>query len=104
MAMQARWGASLVPDEGGKAKDGPAFQGVWNVLAALYEVMHMQDGVNDRRLALCALHQGVRRVREATAEVERRQGGRVTYAVGGSIINTSCLQNPDESIYQPTRS
>ena len=35
---------------------------------ALYEVMHMQDGVNDRRLALCALHQGVRRVREATAE------------------------------------
>ena len=68
-----KWGASLVPDEGGKAKDGPAFQGVWNVLAALYEVMHMQDGVNDRRLALCALHQGVRRVREATAEVERRQ-------------------------------
>ena len=48
----------------------------------------MQDGVNDRRLVLCALHQGVRRVREATAELEKTPSRRRrnTYAIILGII------------------
>ena len=66
----------------------------------------MQDGVNDRRrpcVPCIKAFDGCGKPQLSWKDAKRSVSGKVCSLIA-SIINTSCLQNPDESKHQPTRS